>query len=98
MGLPSISCGGASAGPTGVPWVDTNSWKIRLETARRPSANIWVDAPPKGARVSVGSYRTAIADAAANHDLVLTSGGVDLGQCSVSAPRSNSAEERPWSG
>jgi hypothetical protein len=57
--------GGAAAGPTGVPWVDTNSWKIRLEAARRPGANIWVDAPPKGARVSVGSYRTAIADAAA---------------------------------
>ncbi|MCX6633011.1 MAG: hypothetical protein NTW28_35905, partial [Candidatus Solibacter sp.] len=32
--------GGASAGPTGVPWVDTNSWKVRLETARRPGANI----------------------------------------------------------
>ena len=58
--------GGTSAGPTGVPWVDTNSWKIRLEAARRPGANIWVDAPPKGARVSAGSYRTAIADAAAH--------------------------------
>ena len=58
--------GGTSAGPTGVPWVDTNSWKIRLEAARRPGANIWVDAPPKGARVTAGSYRTAIADAAAH--------------------------------
>jgi hypothetical protein len=58
--------GGASAGPTGVPWVDSNSWKIRLETARRPGINIWVDAPPKGVRVSAGSYRTAIADAAAH--------------------------------
>jgi hypothetical protein len=58
--------GGASAGPTGAPWVDTNSWKIRLEAARRPGANIWVDAPPKGPRVSAGSYRTAIADAAAS--------------------------------
>jgi hypothetical protein len=57
--------GGTSAGPTGVPWVDSNSWKIRLEAARRPGANIWVDAPPKSARISVGSYRTAIADAAA---------------------------------
>lgn len=58
--------GGAAAGPTGVPWVDTNSWKIRLEAARRPGANIWVDAPPKAPRVSAGSYRTAIADAAAS--------------------------------
>jgi hypothetical protein len=57
--------GGPSAGPTGVPWVDTNSWKVRLEAARRPGANIWVDAPPKGPRVRSTSYRAAIADAAA---------------------------------
>jgi hypothetical protein len=58
--------GGPSAGPTGVPWVDSNSWKIRLEAARRPGADIWVDAPPKGARLRPGSYQTAIADAAAH--------------------------------
>jgi hypothetical protein len=58
--------GGTSAGPTGVPWVDTNSWKVRLEAARRPGANIWVDAPPTGAFIRPGSYRTAIADAAAH--------------------------------
>lgn len=56
--------GGASAGPTGVPWVDTNTWKTRLEAIRRPGDNIWVDAPPKGARIFPNSYRTAIADAA----------------------------------
>ena len=58
--------GGASAGPTGVPWVDSNSWKIRLEAARRPGATIWVDAPPKGPRLRSSSYQTAIADAAAH--------------------------------
>jgi hypothetical protein len=58
--------GGVSAGPTGVPWVDTNSWKIRLEAARRPGADIWVDAAPKGARLRSSSYQTAIADAAAH--------------------------------
>ena len=57
---------GASAGPTGVPWVDSNSWKIRLEAARRPGADIWVDAPPKGVGVRPSSYRMAIADAAAH--------------------------------
>src|ERR1035437_10040817 len=50
-GVPMSRGGGASAGPTGVPWVNSNSWKIRLEAARRPGANIWVDAPPKGAPV-----------------------------------------------
>ena len=58
--------GGASAGPTGVPWVDSNSWKIRLEAARRAGTDIWVDAPPKGAGISAASYRTAIADAGAH--------------------------------
>jgi hypothetical protein len=58
--------GASSAGPTGVPWVDTNSWKIRLESLRRPGDNIWVDAAPKSARISASSYRTAIADAAAH--------------------------------
>ncbi|MEO8372303.1 MAG: hypothetical protein ABI806_24160 [Candidatus Solibacter sp.] len=57
--------GGASAGPTGVPWVDTNSWKIRLETARHPGVNVCVDVAPKGPRFSPGGYRTAISDAAA---------------------------------
>src|SRR4051794_11517628 len=57
--------GGASAGPTGVPWGDTNSWKIRLELARNPGVNVCVDAAPKGPRITAGSYGTAIADAAA---------------------------------
>ena len=57
---------GASAGPTGVPWVDSNSWKIRLEAARHTGADIWVNAPPKGVAVRPSAYRTAIADAAAH--------------------------------
>jgi hypothetical protein len=65
-GIAMARGGGASAGPTGVPWVDTNSWKIRLEAMRRPGADIWVDAPPKGMRIFASSYRTAIADAAAH--------------------------------
>ena len=58
--------GGASAGPTGVPWVDTNSWTIRLERARRPGIQVWVDAPPKSDRVFPASYPMAIADSAAS--------------------------------
>ena len=57
---------GASAGPTGVPWVDSNAWKIRLEAARHTGADIWVNAPPKGVAVRPSAYRTAIADAAAH--------------------------------
>src|SRR5438067_1957515 len=32
----------ATAGPTGVPWVDSNGWLIRLESARRPETSIWI--------------------------------------------------------
>src|SRR5690242_3985643 len=38
--------GGAEAGPTGVPWVDSNGWAVRLEHALRPAKQVWVDAPP----------------------------------------------------
>lgn len=54
----------AEAGPTGVPWVDSNGWKVRLETALHPEAAVWVDAtPPQNTRP--GSYLAATADAAA---------------------------------
>ena len=54
----------ADAGPTGNPWVDSNGWKIRLESARHPGARVWVDASPKGP-VSPDSYALALADSAA---------------------------------
>jgi len=53
----------ASAGPTGNPWVDSNGWKIRLESARRPGARVWVDASPTGP-VPGDSYALALADSA----------------------------------
>ena len=56
----------SSAGPTGVPWVDPNSWKIRLEARAAPASTSGWTRAPKGARVSASSYRTAIADAAAH--------------------------------
>src|SRR5581483_1951378 len=54
----------ASAGPTGVPWVDSNGWAIRLSTALHPHSGAWVNAaPPKQAFPS--SYLTAVADCGA---------------------------------
>lgn len=55
----------AEAGPTGVPWVDSNGWKIRLAGAMNPGGVNWVEAPPKASRVSAAGYVTAVADAAA---------------------------------
>jgi hypothetical protein len=58
---------GAEAGPTGVPWVDSNGWLVRLTRAKNPDAAIWVEAPPKDRRMyTPASYTVAVADVAAH--------------------------------
>jgi hypothetical protein len=59
--------GGASAGPTGVPWVNSNGWAIRLAAALHPATAIWVEAPPaENARVTPDSYLITMADSASH--------------------------------
>ena len=53
----------ASSGPTGLPWVDSNGWKVRLAAALNPKSTIWVDVAPKDPLPE--SYRLCVADAAA---------------------------------
>jgi hypothetical protein len=56
----------AEAGPTGVPWVDSNGWLTRLTAVRRPGSAVWIDAPPEPKRsIWPFEYLTAMADAAA---------------------------------
>jgi hypothetical protein len=55
----------AEAGPTGEPWVDSNGWKVRLELARHPEAQVWIDAPPSEPRLFAESYVTGVCDVAA---------------------------------
>lgn len=58
--------GAASAGPTGTAWVDSNGWKVRLESALHPGAHIWVDAAPVPTmRLHTDAYVVAFADSAA---------------------------------
>jgi len=58
--------GAASAGPTGVPWVDSNGWNVRLSTALHPESAVWVEASPAAnARLTAASYVIAIADSGA---------------------------------
>src|SRR5258708_1910411 len=51
-------------GPTGVPWVDSNGWAIRLAGALSPESAVWVNAPPKQ-NLRATAYSLAIADSAA---------------------------------
>jgi hypothetical protein len=59
---------GASAGPTGAAWVDSNGWRIRLSRLQNPGRSIWVEteAPKPKEIVPVERYLTGIADAAAH--------------------------------
>jgi len=54
---------GASAGPTSLPWQDSNGWYIQLARARTP-VSIWLmlDPPGKGAVVPAQSYLLAVCD------------------------------------
>ena len=59
--------GGASAGPTGVPWVNSNGWAIRLAAALHPATAVWVEAPPaENARLTPDSYLITMADSASH--------------------------------
>jgi len=64
-GIPARSEGGADAGPTGVPWVDSNGWFIQLARTRAPSKTFWLayDPPPKAQFLRAASYLLAAADA-----------------------------------
>lgn len=58
----------ASAGPTGMPWVDSNGWKIRLLGAQNPGQQVWVEskAPDPAEVIRVERYLAGMADAAAH--------------------------------
>jgi len=58
--------GGAEAGPTGLPWLDSNGWYIQLARARTRS-DVWVmfDPPTGRTVVQPQAYAMAVADAEA---------------------------------
>lgn len=53
----------AIAGPTGEPWVDSNSWRVRVASALHPEQKVWVDSKPDPSRIATEDYLVAIADA-----------------------------------
>jgi hypothetical protein len=56
------------AGPTGLPWVDSNGWFIQMARAVAPGKGVWVvvDPPAKLATLRAETYALAVADAAAH--------------------------------
>jgi hypothetical protein len=56
------------AGPTGLPWIDSNGWRIELSQALFPDGMPWVCFDPPGKRevMQANGYRIAIADCEAH--------------------------------
>ena len=59
--------GDATAGPTGAPWIDSNSWVARLARVRAPNRPVWLgfEAAKDDPVPTESAYIIAIADSAA---------------------------------
>ncbi|HWR51268.1 MAG TPA: hypothetical protein VN428_09185 [Bryobacteraceae bacterium] len=73
---PGVQLGqGEEAGPTGLPWIDSNGWWLRLARARAPEKVCWVAAePPADASfIRASHYALALADTYAHGGRLLLS-------------------------
>lgn len=59
---------GADSGPTGLPWVDSNGWKIRLLAMQNPGRTVWVESkePEQNEIIRFERYLVGVADAASH--------------------------------
>ena len=86
----------ADAGPTGAPWIDSNTWVARLAAVRAPRRPVWLgfesskDDPAPGE----AAYRIAIADSAAAGArwMIRLDDGLATG-----LPAGNAAAVKTWS-
>ena len=60
--------GAVDAGPTGAPWIDSNTWVARLAAVRAPRRAVWLgfEAAKNDPVPRESDYRIAIADSAAS--------------------------------
>lgn len=70
---PRVDAGGkdgATSGPTGLPWIESNGWRVRLARAMTPDKPVWVRHAklPENTALPLRSeaYLLAVADAAAH--------------------------------
>jgi len=56
----------ADAGPTGVPWIDSNGWFVQMARTLLPERSVWISADPPGKQVisRPDAYILAASDAA----------------------------------
>lgn len=69
---PSLGAAGASdsteAGPTGLPWLESNGWLIRMARDLAPDSAVWIrsDAPEDASRADVSLFAFAQSEARAH--------------------------------
>jgi hypothetical protein len=85
------------AGPTGAPWIDSNSWVARLASVRTPGKPVWLsfDPDPKEPAPEEAGYTVAIADSAATGARWIVS--LDDGLVKA-LPAGNEAALKQWRG
>jgi len=67
LGLETMKGDTAIAGPTGIPWVNSNAWFSLLAAALAPGKTLWLDFDPPDTSTALhpASYALAIADSRA---------------------------------
>ncbi len=67
MGEGEATAAPVQAGPTGLPWVDSNGWFIQMARILAPGKGVWIvaDPPAKLTTLRGETYALAVADAAA---------------------------------
>jgi hypothetical protein len=67
LGLETMKGDTAIAGPTGIPWVNSNAWFSLLAGVLAPGKNLWLDFDPPDTSTALhpASYALAIADSRA---------------------------------
>jgi hypothetical protein len=72
-GLGSAAVDSVEAGPTGLPWLESNGWLIRMARDLAPGAEIWIrsDPPEDASRMDAAIYAFAQAEARAHGALRL---------------------------
>lgn len=54
----------ADAGPTGAPWIDSNTWRVQLERTLAPNERVWIRSKTPHRVILAEEIPVAIADAA----------------------------------
>lgn len=64
-GVAAAASDATEAGPTGLPWLDANGWRIRLARDLAPQAEVWIrsDPPEESGRADVGLLLLAQSEA-----------------------------------